>query len=1686
MEAYVTLVATDSYAAGALVLAHRLRDLGSSKEIVCLVTPNISSQVQDILSNICTLVQVDTLRSSDYKNLQLLGRPELDITFTKIQLWKLTQYKKIVFLDADTFPIQNIDQLFERPSFSAAPDAGWPDCFNSGVFVTEPSDAVYSGLCQLASDKGSFDGGDQGLLNSFFSTWPTSPEHRLPFTFNTTPTSQYGYAPAQNEYGQNISIVHFIGENKPWKYQRFADGRVLPLGSTWEGTKHMIQAWWNTWDTYYGQTSPYHLLSGEFENKFDDGFQTRPIVPFDESVKNAWDNQPVDLDDHRRQIQPMPPISSITIGQPDWLVQEAERRRQLEEQENARCREEEENRRKAQEQRRQEEEEENRRREEEERSREEQEKRNHEHHHNEEGHYHGHLHDNYQGTDHSDAQQHHHNDQHHHHHHEEHRHEEHQHHHHHEHQAPKEYSMIEWDPAHQEPPNTGSLGADIPDLSSFRNVWDQPRYEQASRWVAPVHQPEPQIMTKPEYAHYNAHDYAPDAYYAPIHHEFSPPPAPAEPEPEPVFHHHHHYHYEEPQHPPSFPWDNKPDHFPPPTRVWQDEQPPPQPEKPVHHQDHDNHVHEEHHHQEQHHHEEHHEAPPQPQHEQHNLSIVIDHHDEQQVEQTAQQSFETHHHAQEEEKTPSPVIEQPQQQDEEPWEEDQQPAFAIDAIMSPSAQNKIDEFIASLNEDEDEEVSDRDLIPIKFKPTSRLSGMYTPSPSGSRVNSRPGSRSNSRSGSRRASVSNSRRNSVVVINKTSLPTTQSQPQPQQPLADNIIAAPTFTIPDDDSTFAQQSQKLFAASSSMFSRKTPYTSAAVTPAIGLTPDEFGADGYFDDADEEEKQVQEDYTFKPDFLNEAQYSLNESLVESTAAEEWDPLNALNKLKEHSESMVLRQSLQEALVKTAKEQQEKEEAELAAAAEPAFMATATSNDALTSSEFLPINKTPSSKKKKYAFRSTWDDEEYDLPSALVSGESSPRTPIARSMSSSDLTKEIEMEKERYKQQRASLMLAQPQAAVASMLEAELDLSRGTLFKRRYYNASNDHQVNVIQSSERITQETSELIESESDEEEDATEFVAYYDDYVIQEAQKRLRALVTGEEVDTATEMPEPIGGPRYNNNDNTASKRPSHMYQYGEAKEPQPLSLLWNSRSYASNFGFDTKHKLPIYRPDLLPTEDVAEEIMSLSTDIIVKEDPYTKKHRLAKETEEQRLKVEQEKLEEEKLQKGRLKKEEPAKISIDDTKLTLDEVKIESTLCKSNEPAKNGIKSKDSSSAITTTIVTTPTKGPDESVESNKSKTSDSTLATSALEIAGASTGIISPESPIPIQTINEKKPTAAHQSSSSSSTSSINSSTTTPRRSQIKWNTTGEDLVKLYKTDLTGKVAIVTGANSGIGLETARVLASVGAKVIIPCRTFEKAEGAIETIKKSVPNADLVPMKLDLSDLSSISEFSSSFYRLDLPLHLLVNNAGVMGLPKSFTENGFETQFGVNHLGHFYLTESLLGKLKANASAGARVVCVSSTGSYHFVGKEGLDFDNLKAEKSYSPAGAYGQSKLANILFAKELQRRFDAEGADIIVTSVHPGTVVTNLGRQFDLYAVWDSFRQARSVFSLAKEAGNYKNIKAGASTSIYCCVSPDAKKGEFYANNEIHRTELNEQADNKEMAKQLWDLSEKLVGKALNPSMN
>ncbi|KAI8375836.1 hypothetical protein BD560DRAFT_392066 [Blakeslea trispora] len=314
----------------------------------------------------------------------------------------------------------------------------------------------------------------------------------------------------------------------------------------------------------------------------------------------------------------------------------------------------------------------------------------------------------------------------------------------------------------------------------------------------------------------------------------------------------------------------------------------------------------------------------------------------------------------------------------------------------------------------------------------------------------------------------------------------------------------------------------------------------------------------------------------------------------------------------------------------------------------------------------------------------------------------------------------------------------------------------------------------------------------------------------------------------------------------------------------------------------------------------------------------------------------------------------------------------------------------------------------------------------------------------------------------------------------IASRTTAEQIVKFYKTDLTGKVAIVTGSNSGTGLETARVLSMVGAKVIIPCRTIEKSNGAIKHIKKTVPEADLVPMQLDLSDLLSIKKFATDFLALDIPLHLLINNAGIMACPKAFTKDGFESQFGVNHLGHFYLTNLLLDKLKA--STPSRIINLTSSGSYFFENEKGIDFDNLYGEQHYSPFLVYGQSKLANILHAKELQRRFDEERVDVVVTSVHPGAVSTNLGRSLGLSAAFDMAWNVKKEMCFFTDIIHYKQVDEGASTTVYCAVSPDVVKGEFYADNTIETKLRSHHIDNKALAEKLWKVSEEMIASKIN----
>jgi len=238
-EAWVTLATNDSYAIGVMVLAHSLRAVQTTRPLVVMVGDHVSPAMRSQLSEVCCLVkEVNILDSEDSAHLALLARPELGITFTKLHCWTLTDYSKCVFLDADTLVIKHCDELFDREEFSAAPDAGWPDCFNSGVFVYRPSMETYSKLMEFAVNEGSFDGGDQGLLNLYFSDWATKDiTRRLPFTYNMTATAVYSYRPAYQQFGREVRIVHFIGSPKPWQV---ADGSAPHP----QASREHVGFWW--------------------------------------------------------------------------------------------------------------------------------------------------------------------------------------------------------------------------------------------------------------------------------------------------------------------------------------------------------------------------------------------------------------------------------------------------------------------------------------------------------------------------------------------------------------------------------------------------------------------------------------------------------------------------------------------------------------------------------------------------------------------------------------------------------------------------------------------------------------------------------------------------------------------------------------------------------------------------------------------------------------------------------------------------------------------------------------------------------------------------------------------------------------------------------------------------------------------------------------------------------------------------------------------------------------------------------------------------------------------------------------------------------------------------------------------------------------------------------------------------
>ena len=282
--------------------------------------------------------------------------------------------------------------------------------------------------------------------------------------------------------------------------------------------------------------------------------------------------------------------------------------------------------------------------------------------------------------------------------------------------------------------------------------------------------------------------------------------------------------------------------------------------------------------------------------------------------------------------------------------------------------------------------------------------------------------------------------------------------------------------------------------------------------------------------------------------------------------------------------------------------------------------------------------------------------------------------------------------------------------------------------------------------------------------------------------------------------------------------------------------------------------------------------------------------------------------------------------------------------------------------------------------------------------------------------------------------------------------------------DLSGRVALVTGANSGIGEPTAQALGAAGACVYLACRSEEKARAALARMKQAAPNGQFHFIHLDLADLSSVKACSEQFLEQHSQLDLLINNAGVMIPPYTRTKDGFELQFGTNHLGHFALTTHLIDVITATPKS--RVVTVSSMA--HRFGR--LRFNDLQRARGYNRWLAYGQSKVANLMFSYELQRRLAAAGHDTLAIAAHPGWARTNLtvfSRMIDGFAPL-----------LAQSA------RAGAAPTIRAATDPDAPAGSYYGPRwfeirgpavKVGSTRYSRRLD---IAERLWSVSQELTG--------
>ena len=302
----------------------------------------------------------------------------------------------------------------------------------------------------------------------------------------------------------------------------------------------------------------------------------------------------------------------------------------------------------------------------------------------------------------------------------------------------------------------------------------------------------------------------------------------------------------------------------------------------------------------------------------------------------------------------------------------------------------------------------------------------------------------------------------------------------------------------------------------------------------------------------------------------------------------------------------------------------------------------------------------------------------------------------------------------------------------------------------------------------------------------------------------------------------------------------------------------------------------------------------------------------------------------------------------------------------------------------------------------------------------------------------------------------------------MKWTT--DDI-----PDQGGKVAVVTGANSGVGFEMARELARKSATVVMACRDEQRGKRAVARIRAEQPGAALELARVDIADLASVRHFTSTFAQTHARLDILCNNAGLMAIPYHKTADGFEMQFGTNHLGHFALTGLLLEPLRS--TPGSRVVTVSS-----FVHRSGqINFADVHSQRGYAPWGAYAQSKLANLLFTFELQRKFEAAKVDAISVAAHPGYAATNLqsgGARMGGSRLMEKLLQLGNVLWA-------QSAEMGALPQIYAATAPDMRGGDYigpggFMEQHGHPVKVQSTAAARDpvAAAKLWALSEEQTG--------